>query len=344
LKRWIVVAALGLAVAGGIVTPGAARASSAAWYQVYQPDVSGSFDSIAAVSGSNVWAVGPTYTTAGKTIYTPFIRHFLGGSWHAITIPKSSGSTADWVSASAWNNVWVGGLKNTSVAASAVYRWNGARWGKVPVPAQTDLQGVVVLGPKNVWAYGGSGTIADDVFHWNGTKWRGYLSTALNFVPQGISASAWNNVWVSGFASSGGKQVVAGYRWNGSSWHAAAMPHPVRSAGPAVTAVSRLNVWIGYDTGDNSHVLHWDGHQWHTMTAPYYADTLNVVPDGKSGYWFGARAILTGSTWAMEQVPSSSGGYGGVTRIPGTPSFLLPAGVATGSSSTEKPTIFRFDL
>jgi hypothetical protein len=122
------------------------------------------------------------------------------------------------------------------------------------------------------------------------------------------------------------------------------MPHPVRSAGPAVTAVSRPNVWIGYDTGDNSHVLHWDGHQWHTMTAPYYADTLNLVPDGKSGYWFGARAILTGSTWAMEQVPSSSGGYGGVARIPGTTSFLLPAGVATGSSSTEKPAIFRFDL
>jgi hypothetical protein len=70
--------------------------------------------------------------------------------------------------------------------------------------------------------------------------------------------------------------------------------------------------------------------------APYYADTLNVVPDGKSGYWFGARVILTGSTWAMEQVPSFSGGYGGVTRIPGTTSFLQPAGLATGSSSTEK--------
>jgi hypothetical protein len=36
--------------------------------------------------------------------------------------------------------------------------------------------------------------------------------------------------------------------------------------------------------------------------------------------------------------------FGGVTRIPGTTSFLMSGRVATGSSATEKPTIFRFDL
>ena len=78
VKRWIVVAALALAVAGGIVTPGAARASSTAWYQVYQSRASGSFYDIAAISKTNIWAVGHTYTTAGKAIYRPFIRHFNG--------------------------------------------------------------------------------------------------------------------------------------------------------------------------------------------------------------------------------------------------------------------------
>lgn len=72
MKRWMIAAALGLAVAGGIVTPGAARASSAAWYQVYQSGVSGSFYSIAAVSNSNIWAVGPTETSAGKTSYRSY--------------------------------------------------------------------------------------------------------------------------------------------------------------------------------------------------------------------------------------------------------------------------------
>jgi hypothetical protein len=112
--------------------------------------------------------------------------------------------------------------------------------------------------------------------------------------------------------------------------------------------VSRSNVWIGSETRTGSHVLHWDGHLWHTVTvptAPTYADPLNVVPDGKGGYWFGAQAMLTGSTWTSEQVSlGNGGGYADVSRIPGTTSFLLPAGVETGSSSIEKPTIFRFDL
>lgn len=345
MKRWMVVAALGLAAAGGIVTPGAAQASSSAWYQVYQANASGSFNQTVAISKNNIWAVGDTFTKAGNTIYQPFIRHFNGSSWQAITIPHSSGSTADWVSASAANNVWVGGLKNSSIATSVVYRWNGARWVKMPMPAVTYLQGVVVLGPNNVWAFGGSGTVAYDIFHWNGSKWQYYLSDYINFIPQGISASAPNNAWVSGFAYSGSKQVVAAYRWNGTAWHPVSMPHPVfDNAGPGVTAVSPSNVWIGWFDNTTSHALHWDGRRWHTVTATYYADPLEIVPDGKGGYWFGAQAILTGRTWTTEVVPIFNGGFGGVTRIPGTTSFLLTAGVGASGSSTVKPTIFRFDL
>lgn len=187
MKRWMVAAAVGLATvlaaAGGIVMPGAARASSTEWYQVYQSGFSGSFFGIAALSKSNIWAVGPTDTAAGKPVYTPFIRHFNGSSWQAITIPNGSGSTADWVAASAGNNVWVGGLKNASVANTVAYRWNGARWGKVPIPALTFLQGIAVLAPNNVWAFGTSGTVPFDVYHWNGARWQYYLPNNINFRP-----------------------------------------------------------------------------------------------------------------------------------------------------------------
>ena len=347
MKRWMVITALGLAAAGGIVTPGAAQASSSEWFQVYQADVSGSFFQTAAISKTDIWAVGDTFTRAGKSIYRPFIRHFNGSSWEAITIPHASGSTADWVSASAARNVWVGGLKNSPVATTVVYRWNGAGWGKVPMPATTFLQGVVALAPNNVWAFGTSGAVSDDIFHWNGSRWRFYLSDLINFVPQGISASGPKNVWVSGFAFSGRKQVVAAYRWNGRAWHPVRMPHPVfDNAGPDVTAVSPSNVWIGWFDNTSAHALHWSGDRWRTVTMPAtnFADPTDIVPDGKGGYWFGPQAILTGNTWTAEQVPAFTGGFGGVTRIPGTTSFLLSAGVEMGSSSTEKPTLFRFDL
>jgi hypothetical protein len=121
------------------------------------------------------------------------------------------------------------------------------------------------------------------------------------------------------------------------------MPHPVlNDAGPNVAAVSPSNVWIGWYDTTTSHVLHWDGRTWRTVSLPYYADPTNVVPDGKGGYWFGAEAVVSGTTWTIEDVPGFTGDYGDVTRIPGTTSFLLNAGVGTGG--TVKPTIFRFDL
>jgi hypothetical protein len=343
MKRWLAAAAIGLAAVSGIVAPATAQASSTAWYQVYQSRSSGFFEQIAALSSTNIWAVGQT-TKAGKTTYRPLIRHFDGSSWQAITIPHAS-FIAEWVSASSANNVWVGGPKKGRVPSTALYRWSGARWRKIPLPGETQLQDVVALAPDNVWAIGSSGSVSDDIFHWNGSRWRYYLPDNINFIPQGISASGPRNVWVSGFAYNGRKLVVAAYRWRGRAWRAVRMPHPVfDNGGPNVTAVSPGNVWIGWLDNTAAYALHWNGRHWRTITAYYLADPTNIVPDGTGGYWFGAEAILTGSTWTSEQVPGFDGGYGDLTRIPRTTSFLLTAGVQTGASGTERPTIFRFDL
>jgi hypothetical protein len=206
VKRWMIAAAVGLAATGAVVTPGTAEASSTAWRQVYQANVFGSFEQIAAISSHNIWAVGDTSTKAGNIVFQPVIRHFNGSSWQAVTIPHDAGFTSDWVSASSASNVWVGGLENRSPATSVIYRWNGARWAEVSIPRMTDLQHVVVLGPNNVWAYGDSGSVGYDLFHWNGSKWQYYLRDNVNFIPQDISASASNNVWVSGFTYSGSRQ------------------------------------------------------------------------------------------------------------------------------------------
>jgi hypothetical protein len=80
------------------------------------------------------------------------------------------------------------------------------------------------------------------------------------------------------------------------------------------------------------------------VTASYYANVFDVVPDAQGGYWFGPQAIVTGSTWTTEQVPGYTGSIGFVTPVPRSTSFVMNAGVETGSSSTEMPTIFRFDL
>jgi len=256
------------------------------------------------------------------------------------------------MSAPAANDVWVFGLTPSSVATSAAYRYDGSRWHKIPVPAQTYLQGAVALGPRNVWAYGSSGTIfapgsdvSATVFHWNGARWQGYNVANGNLIGESISASAGNNVWIAGFVWTGSDERAVAYRWNGTGWHNAGMPR-VLNDNPGVAAFSASDVWIGWDTATQSLVTHWDGRRWHTLTVPgdVPANTSNVVPDGKGGYWFGDGAILTGSTWASEPAIEATGGFGSVVRVPGTESFLQPDSVQPAGSAIQKPTLYRFDL
>jgi hypothetical protein len=352
MRRWMAGAVTVLAAVAGLAASGPARASSSAWYQTFQVNRSGSFSQIAAIRKTNIWAVGDLWGKKGNTIFQPFIRHYAGGGWTTVTIPGSPKFESDQVSASAANNVWVFGLTPGSVAHSTAYRYDGSRWHKIPVPAKTYLQGAVALGPKNVWAFGSSGTIfapgssvSATVFHWNGTKWRGYSLAHGNLMGESISASAANNVWIAGAVWTGSVQKAVAYRWNGTRWHNAGLPRVLTDI-PGVSAFSPANVWIGWNTAAGSHAKHWDGHHWHTLTIPdnVYANTSNVVPDGKGGYWFGDAAILTGSTWTSEPIIEATGGFGSVVRIPGTQSFLQPASVKNPNSAIQKPTLYRFDL
>jgi|SRR5215469_9814602 len=346
MKRLVAGALTVLAVVGGLAAAGPARASSSAWYQTLQVNRSGTFSDIAAISKTNIWAVGDLFGKKDRTIYQPFIRHFDGSGWKAVTIPGSPRFASDLVSASARNNVWVIGLN--SAGTSVAYRYDGSHWHKIRVPAETFLQGAVALGPRNVWAFGDSGTlfaphcsVSADVFHWNGSKWRGYCLAGGNVMGESISASATNNVWIAGALLTVSSEQAVAYRWNGTHWHKADAGIPRAHTTAAVSAISRSNVWIGW----NSRVAHWNGRHWRILTTPFYADPTNVVPDGKGGYWFGFAAIRTGNRWRQEPEIAITGGLGPVVRIPGTESFLLPATVKVSNTSTiQKPTLYRFNL
>src|SRR5215469_12809168 len=259
-------AGVSLAGAASVAAPGTAGAStSPSWKLVFQAHPSGYFGSIAAISKTDVWAVADLFRR-GKTLYKPYIWHFNGSTWNAVTIPGAT-MTSNTVQASSANNVWVIGLTPNSrnLATSAAYRWDGRHWHKIPIPAYTYLQGTVVLSPSNVWAFGGSFTLSGDVFHWNGRRWASY---DLNFLAQSVSASSARNVWLTGITWVGKKQVATGYRWNGRRWLLVSMPHPVVNSGPGVTVFSRSNVWIGWDTTTKDSALHWNGHWWRVVTAP----------------------------------------------------------------------------
>jgi hypothetical protein len=345
MKQRMVVAVAALAGACCAAMPGTASASVAGdWNLAFQSRTAGLFSSIAAISKNNSWAVGELLS-GRKTVYRPLIRHFDGSGWKAITISGARFSS-DWVAASSAKNVWVLGTSTSRTNPTTAYRYDGSRWHKVPIPALTDLQDPVVLGPTSVWAIGSSGTSAADVFHWNGRGWHGYN---LKLLPEALSASAANNVWVAGLTFGGSGQKATAYRWNGTRWLSVAMPHPAVADNPGVTASSPSNVWIGWATASATSAMHWDGHHWHGMTAPgsVPANSFNIVPDGHGGDWFGPFARWTGHSWigpVNVSPENSGGGFGPVVWIPGASSYWLAAGVTNTGSSTEEPTIYRYDL
>lgn len=345
-------AAAVLAATAGLATAGPATASSSSWYQVLQVNRSGSFFDVAAVSKTNIWAVGPVWDSKGGSLYQPFIRHYDGSGWRTVTIPGRPKFETDQVTASGANDVWVIGRTPGSVAHSMAYRFDGSHWHNIPVPRLTNLQGAVALGPDNVWAYGSSGTIfaphcdvSAPVFHWNGARWQGYCVDKGNLIPEAISASGRNSVWLAGGVYVGKVEHAVAYRWNGTGWHNTDLPRALTDV-PGVSAISPANVWVGWFTQDSSHALHWNGHRWLTqaMPASVVADPTNVVADGQGGYWFGSNAIMTGSTWTSVPTIEATGGFGPVFRIPGTESFLEPAGVRPVGSTIQEPTLYRFDL
>jgi hypothetical protein len=349
MKRSMAVTAAVLAAtaAAGVATPGTARASTpGSWYRIFYSSFTGSFQDIAAISKTNVWAVGELWH-GSQTVYTPYIRHFNGSTWKEVAIPGAKMSTY-LVQATSASNVWVVGYVPNSDADAAAYRWDGARWHRIPVPANTQLRGMAVLGPSNVWAFGGSLSLNGEVYHWNGSKWQTYPN--LNINPQSISASSASNVWVAAFAYSGNTSREYAYRWNGSRWLAVSMPHPVDTYAVGVTALSPSNVWIGWINATTTAAVHWNGNRWQQVTAPssIIADSTAIVPDGRGGEWWGPWVDYTGHAWVSHLTFSPeffSGSVGAPVRLPGTSSFLAAAGISnTGSSSVEHPAIFRIDL
>lgn len=352
MRRWVAGAVTVLAAAAGLASASPASASSSSWYQVLQVNRSGGFSDLAAIGKTDVWAVADLWTKRGDTIYHPLIRHYDGSGWRTVTIPGAPKFESDQVTASAANNVWVIGLTPGALAHSAAYRYDGSRWHKIPVPATTSFQGAVALGPDSVWAVGSSGTVfaphcdvSASVFHWNGTRWRGYCVAGGNLAPESISASGRNNVWISGTVPAHKGQRVVAYRWNGTGWHNTGLPGVPDNA-PGVSALSADSVWLGWFTETSADALHWDGRHWRRQVIPgdVTADPDNVVPDGRGGYWFGPGAILTGSTWTGVPFLNASGSYGPVVRIPGTESFLGAASVQATGSPIQKPTLYRYDL
>lgn len=117
------------------------------------PGASSPLNSVAAVSASDVWAVGSHYESGvgDQTL----VEHWDGSAWSVV--PGANSGTSDnylyGVAATSANDVWAVGQGEEGVL---VEHWDGSAWSIVPSanPLPTHFESVAVVSTSDAWAVG----------------------------------------------------------------------------------------------------------------------------------------------------------------------------------------------
>ena len=233
------------------------------WTTVPSPnqDAASSFRSVAAISSTDVWAVG--YSGHGLIIQA-LVEHWNGALWEVVPVPQPSTTSADLFSVAAvsTNDVWaVGSYWESPVIRPLVLHWNGTQWSIVPSPTQgglSELHSVAALSASDVWAVGYyyidpyNAIRRTLVLHWDGTSW--------SIVPSPNQGDDYNELLSVAAISSADIWAVGHYRdglvyrtlvehWDGTQW--SIVPSPNVGTGSndllSVAVASPYDVWaLGY--------------------------------------------------------------------------------------------------
>jgi len=282
------------------------RTASEPWTRsiVVPPQGGGQFYGIAAISASDIWAVGQHSTGSGEA---PLADRWNGHDWMEMSPPPVSGednSGLDAVCGTSPGNVWAAGEQQDPSTAQPVFdHFTGGRWKRSQGPALPGysfaINGLACAANGEVWAAGlkyGSSQAAV-VMLWNGSKW------ALQTVPQpsgsctlfGISLQSVSNIWAVGECFTATKDMALTEHWNGVAWKQIKSPQPdISTFLFGVTVTGRNEAWaVGEFSSqrDPSLVERWNGQSWVRDRSGSFG--------GISVYLKGVAISPSGNGWAV---------------------------------------------
>ncbi len=214
------------------------------WTQVQTPAVSGqsaAFNSIVALSATNVWAAGEN-VVPGVGI-EPLFEQWNGQTWTVANSPSAAGFIQKLAGTGA-GDIWAVGYTTSTVAKPLIEHFNGTQWQRVTAPFAGiggQLYGVVALSTTNAWAVGFttqtkvgnaqtilSSPVQTLIEHWDGQSWQivaspnvGTASVFQRDVLYGIAALSSTDVWAAGqfqLPDGSGSQLTLGLHWDGATW------------------------------------------------------------------------------------------------------------------------------
>ena len=288
------------------------------WKQVAMPTPQGASGvnlyGAAAVSASDIWAVGSWADSGPGDGLVPLIEHWDGNAWSLVRSPvlpspvKNHGAQLYGVTAVSASDVWAVGYIGTSTHRSLILHWNGTSWTRVPAPhngSLSVLSGVAAISARKVWAVG--------TFHFTSFKhlvtqpfalrWNGKFWQKMPNIHAGsllALAGGENNIWAVGGYSNGGTGRALIEHWNGRHWKtfAAHAGHPdsIRQPLSGIAALPGNEMWaVGY---------HEDKHSLQSQTLIEHFDHGAWSPVGSmnpaNNDWFASVAAASPSAvWAV---------------------------------------------
>jgi hypothetical protein len=287
----------------GVVGPAVTAAGNSA----PGTSVPGWLNSVAAVSASDVWAVGISGLSGG------LIFHWNGKRWYHINPAGYFNGVAARTSADVWA---VGATSQGPGAQTIVKHWNGRSWTRVPTPTLSGggyFNAVAATSAGNVWAVGQSGggnstnPAQPLIEHWNGRHWtvQRFPSPPGGGQFRSVAALSASNAWAVGAA--GSQTLVA--HWNGLKWSRWASPNVSGATDSeliGVTMIAPDNAWaVGNgnmpDNSSRTLTAHWNGHHWLLVPSPNRAGTAAL---------FSVTAAGTNNIWAVGTAYGTPGCYG----------------------------------
>jgi hypothetical protein len=249
-----------------------------AWSIVATPDpgdVGNILESVAAVSSTDVWAVGARQDRA--TFYQrPMAIHWDGSRWASVKLPEPTACTGHSymtsVVATSADDVWATGWcgsGGTTPQQGYVEHFDGRSWilaaARGSIPAYSQLYGISAESTDNVWAVGftqqpGTSTTLPLTVHWNGVSW-----SAVRLKPQGASANLQAVLaprsgapWAVGSGPSPQPPFTGPFtaRYDRSSWQVAKVPVPYGSLAGIASDPASDRLWaVGTRLGKSGYDL-----------------------------------------------------------------------------------------
>jgi hypothetical protein len=336
-------------------------------------DISESFSGIAAISGSDIWAVGTRFLAGPGP--RSLIEHWDGVRWTS-TISPNVGTDDNLLhagAASGPSDVWAVGeyLDTGGFARTLTLRWDGARWRAIASPnvspngvtSNNRLLGVTALAPNSAWAVGSYDQQTSSrplILRWNGASWQSVAAPepagATNLQLNAVAARSATDAWAVGsYIDTSFNRRTLTLHWNGSAWSIVPSPNPnsFLNALNAVTASLDGEIWaVGYTssgTGYRSLAMRWNGTSWQVAASPHAGaefdnnELLAVATAGPGDVWAvgysGANAddgqplALHWNGIAWQIVAQPATTIGALKAAAGQPGEIWAAGANTGASA-----------